>query len=101
MSGVLWVITFLAIWRATRLITADYLTEPLRARMSRTRHGAARPKIAYLFECPWCLSMWIAPLFVVPVVYWPDSRVTWVVIGCFAASGVSGLLATVENRLDR
>lgn len=89
------ILSFVACWRLARLVTADYLTLPIRQWAERRGE-----KLGYLFECPWCFSIWCAPLTVVPAVLWPDNRVVVVILGCLVASGLSGLLAVIENRLD-
>lgn len=90
------VLTLLAVWRVSRLLAIDFITEPYR-RWMEARH----PKLGYLAECPWCTSIWVAPVVVVPPVIWPDNRAVFAAIVCLAASGVAGFLATIEDRLDR
>lgn len=96
MSILLAVLVLVATWRLARLITADFITEPIRAWAARRGE-----KLGYLFECPWCLSIWLAPILVVPAVLWPDNRLVWAVMLILAASGVAGMLAVIEGRLDR
>lgn len=43
--------------RLTRLLTADYLTEPLRRRMLQAVQEGGR--LEYLLSCRWCASVWI------------------------------------------
>jgi len=89
-------LTILAVWRITRFVTMDFLAEPVRAWAARRGE-----KIGYLFECPWCLSIWIAPIVVVPVVIWPDNRAILAALLVLTASGAAGMLAVIEDRLDR
>ena len=44
-----------ATWRITRLITQDEIARPVRAEVHRRWPGS---KIAYLVECPYCVSVW-------------------------------------------
>lgn len=90
------VLILLAVWRLARLVTADFITEPIRA--AAARRGE---KLGYLFECPWCLSIWLAPIVVAPAVAWPGNRVIFAAVLILAASGAAGLMATIEDRLDR
>lgn len=46
--------------RLTRLVVADILTAPLRARAT-SRFGVDS-KRAYLLSCAWCSSIWVAAL---------------------------------------
>lgn len=56
--------------RLTRLITADTITGPLRARVMR-RGGP--DGWAYLWiTCPWCVGLWLA--FVVTLTVWGGER---------------------------
>lgn len=96
MSALLLLLAVLAVWRLARLLTIDFLLEPWRFWMARRGE-----KLGYLAECPWCTSIWLAPAAIVPAVLWPDNRAVWIVLACLAASGVAGMLATIEDRLDR
>jgi hypothetical protein len=108
MSTFVLVLSFLATWRLARLITTDTIADPLR----RWAAGAApdgepgdgddlRPWLGYLFTCPWCISVWVAPLLVVPAVWWPENRAVVAVLGVLVASGVAGLLAVIEGAMGR
>lgn len=85
----------LSAYRLTRLVTADKITEPIRAWVE-----ARGPRIGYLVTCDWCLSVWVAPVPAAAVVFWPDSN--WVLVGLTAlsASALTGLLSIIESRLD-
>jgi hypothetical protein len=85
-----------ATYRLTRLVTADAITEPLRVWAD-----VKSQKFGYLLSCDWCLSMWVAPPVAVIAVVWGDNRV---VLGAGLAlmlSALTGLLATVERRIDQ
>lgn len=47
----------LATARLTRLLTADYLTRPLRRRMLQAVQEGGH--LEYLLACRWCASVWI------------------------------------------
>jgi hypothetical protein len=71
-SATLLLLDALAVIRLTRLVIADELTAPLRARLLGQRPATtrdlggerilvvARPRLATFLSCPWCVSFWIA-----------------------------------------
>jgi hypothetical protein len=93
MSALLFVVAALATYRLTRLVTADKITEPLRAFAERRRWSG------YLAQCDWCLSIWVAPGPAVAVVLWPDNRAVLAGLLALAFSAVTGLVATLEQKL--
>lgn len=66
-SALAFAVAALATARITRLITADYLTEPAR-RWAVLRLGI-ESRLSYLITCQWCTSVWVAAA-VAPAVYW-------------------------------
>lgn len=97
----------LAVYRLTRLVVEDVLTEPLREKIIgaayRVRYGPGHgiedhhagrldePKIATLITCPWCASVWVAAGVVVvrrvaPTVWSPVARL-------LAFSAAAGMIA--------
>lgn len=88
MTPLLLVLIIGATARAVRLIGADTISEPFRDRWLTPGSW-----FETLFTCPWCLSMWIAPI-VVACAYtcdwfvWPAAALT--------ASHATGLLAGWE-----
>lgn len=48
----------LAIYRLTRLVIADEITQPIRDKVWE-KHPPEATKIGYLFTCPWCASIWV------------------------------------------
>ena len=99
------VLLALAVYRATVLVTKDYICEPLRSWMrddepddypsSEWDEWNARPPrrfghhLAYLSSCPWCCSIWVAAVLVPPtalVSWW-----LWVDAG-LASSAVAGVV---------
>ena len=95
MSALLVLLVFLATWRVARFVTVDYLAEPIRVRADQVGE-----RIGYLFSCPWCLSVWLAPIVAVPAVLWPTNRAVWAVLLVLSASAVAGLLSSIEDALD-
>jgi len=93
MTALLVLVAALATYRVTRLVTADQITEPLRAFAER------RKWTGYLAQCDWCVSIWVAPGPAVAVVLWPDNRVVLVGLLALTFSAVTGLIATIEQKL--
>ena len=87
----------LATYRLTRLVTADKITERFRD----WANGRKRSWPGYLVGCDWCLSIWLAPLPTVAVILWPDNRAVLAALVALSASALTGLIATVEQRIDR
>jgi hypothetical protein len=74
--------------RLTRLITADYLTSPIRDRL--TERWGEDSKRAYLIGCDYCASMYVAP--VVSLAWlWPTNRVVLIALIALTASQVAGM----------
>lgn len=102
MSWILFVLTALATWRLSRLLSVDYITEPLRVRAEQRSE-----KLGYLAQCTWCSSQYVglvvalvSVLVFADVSFWLDGL--WLTVLLWqASSGVSGLLVDVEQRLDR
>lgn len=105
------VVLALAVYRATLLIVADKLTEPpreaivdwltRRAEARAARRGgivvAGRPtesKLAYLFDCPWCASVYVAAGAVCAIGLWGYGWGLWALLGVLALSAVAGFLAS-------
>lgn len=102
MTWLVLVVTALAVFRLTRLVTSDTITEPLRARVlngpttysrAQRKPSAARVRLYDFITCAWCVSMWIAALAVVELQY----RWAWWAIFPFyvvlALSAVAGYLS--------
>lgn len=95
MSFLLVLLVLGAVWRLARLVAIDFITEPARLWVDRRSTW-----LGYLVSCPWCISVWIAPLVAWPALWWPDNRVIWLVLLSLTASGVAGLTTTVEGVMD-
>ena len=84
LTPLLALVVALAVYRGTVLITKDYITDRCRTLLrSLGQHGA------YLSECPWCASMWVAAALVPLTIY-----VSWgyVVDMVLASSAVAGII---------
>jgi hypothetical protein len=79
----------------TRLFTADEITKGLRGWIADQSSWAG-----YLITCDWCLSIWIAPLPAVALLRWSDRLPVQIALLALALSAITGLLATIERRLD-
>lgn len=95
MSALLVLLVCLATWRLARFVTVDYLAEPIRVRAD-----TIGERVGYLFSCPWCMSIWLAPLVAAPAVWWPTNRVVWLILLWLSASAVAGMLSSIEDALD-
>lgn len=85
----------LSVFRLTRLVTGDKITEPLRDQLHRAAWRAdsipVAKKIETLVSCPWCVSWWIAVMVVsarrlAPSMWDPVAR-------ALAFSAATGLIA--------
>lgn len=96
MIEVVWFgVVVLAVYRLTRLVTADRIMDWFRAWVE-ARSGWA----GYLVTCDWCLSIWVAPPVVFAGIVWGELLPVRVVFGALAASALTGLLSVAERRLD-
>lgn len=95
MTAYRFVLAALAAYRLTRLVTADLITSRLRVWLTRRNET-----LGYLSGCDWCVSVWLAPAPVAATLLWPGNRLVIGVIAALAVSGVVGLIATAEQRLN-
>lgn len=75
-SAVLLVLDALATARLTRLVIADTITAPIRARLAGSRASTsynlggermmvvARPRLTQFITCPWCISPYLAGIVI-------------------------------------
>lgn len=90
------VLVALSTYRLTRLVTADRLTQRFR------QWAIAKGEmIGYLATCDWCLSIWVAPIPSVVAVLAPSNRLVLAGMIALSASALTGLIATIESRIDR
>jgi hypothetical protein len=87
-------LTIGAIMRLTRLVTADYITKPIRERLA--KRWGEDSKRAYLIECDYCASFYVAPVVATVVVLWPDNRVILIGLIALTASFLAGIVAAHE-----
>ena len=73
--------------RATRIITADRVTEPLRERLLH-RFGVEH-RLVYFVHCTWCVGFWVA--LVTALLVWFTSPHEWPMSAWW---GIPGLVAT-------
>lgn len=82
-----------ALARLTRLITFDTIL-----RQPRLWIADRSEWFGYLFQCPWCMSIWLAPVVFGSTWAWGNGEWLWWIWGGLSASYVVGLLADrVEN----
>lgn len=118
MTALLWFGMVVAIWRTTRLLVKDefppvaalrsWFIETFGRRSQRTgeliggkRWGALGFSIAYVWSCMWCMSFWVGL-----ALWWLADRAAgldiaypWLLVA--VASGVSGLVGSIEARIDQ
>ena len=87
----------LAVARMTRLVTQDEITRPLRGMVLRRLNdeNPVHLKLAYLLECPWCVSIWVGAGVFSAVATWPGSVVLWIALSTFAASQITGTIGDI------
>lgn len=95
-SPVLVALALLATFRATRLVTGDYLTDPPRRWLQRR----LPEKLAYLIGCPWCASFWIGGGIAWVTYRWPHSRLVGTLWLALAGSATAGLAASFDPAED-
>lgn len=115
----MWIILIcLGTYRATRIITRDKLPiigvpreafvnrwgvwddavgEDRKKSISDKKTNIFMSSLAYLWECDWCASIWLAIITYLTYLY-PDTML-WVLIA-LTASGVTGWLAKAEAFVD-
>lgn len=116
------ILIFIATHRVTRLIVADSMPllaaprevfvrrwgrfgdavtkEDKRKTMSGKPTNAVMSSLAYLWECPWCASMYVAPAVTYLAWRWtPFGDQHWyiIVLVALAASSVTGLVSQLES----
>jgi hypothetical protein len=97
------VIDALAVYRITRLVTRDTITEELRETIAQEIQTTVQAglitqktadKLTYLMECDWCMSIWVATIACFFKKYIPH---VWDTIKyIMAASAVAGALSNQE-----
>lgn len=93
-------LTLIAVARATRIVTDDAITEPLRRWVINHRPAPAEDgedPIVYLIHCRWCASIWLAFPAASAVYFWGGTAAVQIVVLALAASHISGLIAHAER----
>lgn len=93
-TWLLFLITVGAIVRLTRIVTADYITAPIRDRL--TERWGEDAKRSYLLTCDYCASVYVAPIVATVAVLWGDNRVVIIGLLALTASFVAGIIAAHE-----
>jgi len=88
------VIYGLATYRLTRLITRDVITESIRNWIWK-KLPPDKSKVGYLFTCEWCLSIYVASLFLVSSMI---TSATDIAATLLALSAIAGLLTAYEDK---
>lgn len=89
-------LVMLTVWRVTRVVVLDAFPPVAAVRDAVADRFGPDSSWAYLVECPWCVSMYVAPLVIVPTILLGVSVPVPVLVG-LAASGVTGL---IDRNLD-
>lgn len=84
----------LATYRLTRLITRDVITESIRNWIWK-KLPPDKSKVGYLFTCEWCLSIYVASLFLVSSMI---TSATDIAATLLALSAIAGLLTAYEDK---
>lgn len=84
------VIDALAVHRATRLITTDQVTAPLRERIH-AHHPPSSSKLGYVLTCDYCASIYAALL--VSLTHTPNIRFLRIFVYSLAIADVTAILA--------
>jgi len=90
-------VEILAFARLIVLLTSDVITEGPRDRLVTALKERGHNRLAYLFLCPWCLSIWIA-IPAVPIIY-AFHNSPWLFLPALglALSAAAGALARVKG----
>lgn len=110
MTWLLVILTCLTVYRLTRLLVSDKITEPIRNRIIYVAYKRAypapivpaewqskrEPMLAYFSTCPWCTSVWLGGLVV--LVVWLCTGVPYPLLLWPATSAVTGFLSSKEGQ---
>ena len=83
-----------AVCRLSRLVTADYVTKPIRTKINE-RYGDNR--LSYFVTCDWCVSIWGAPPVTRAAMVWPTNRLVLGALIALTASLAAGLVTRLEG----
>jgi len=86
-----WLLAAGAVLRLTRLVTADTIAGPLRARWH-ARFGGPQTDAGSFVSCPWCVSFWVAIPVVVAAGTFGHSAWFWGPAMVLSLSWIAGLV---------
>lgn len=86
------ILMYLMVARITRFLTDDFLADPIR-RATETRFGEDS-KMAYLINCPWCVSIWIGLVVAAFALHFHEHNGYIILASGLAASYVHGIIST-------
>lgn len=94
----MWLVYALAVARLTGLLQADKLTEPGRLAVLRRldEDRAAHRGLAYLMDCPWCMSIWLGGATAVLTWWHGANPVLFIPAAGLALSQVTGMIAPLH-----
>lgn len=96
-TSVLYATYLLAFARLIILITSDMITERPRDAFVTALKDRGHHTLAYLFLCPWCISIWLA-IPAAPIIYaYGHSPWLFVPALVLALSAAAGALARVKG----
>lgn len=97
MHHVQWIYVLLAIGataRLTRLVTADFISQPIRDWVM-GRFGTDA-KISYWITCDWCASITTGAAVITAMHYWWEYAAMQIVALVLTASHITGMLTRLE-----
>lgn len=96
-SSLLYIIYLLAFARLVVFLTSDFLINDQRDAFITSLKDRGHNKLAYLFLCPWCISIWLA-IPAAPIIY-AYGHHWWLFVPALvlALSGAAGALARVKG----
>jgi hypothetical protein len=97
MPGSLLFLYLLAFARVVIFLTSDFLINDQRDAFITALKERGHNKLAYLFLCPWCLSIWLA-IPAAPIIY-AYGQHWWLYVPAMipALSAAAGVLARVKG----
>lgn len=96
-SSLVYVVYLIAFARLIVLLTGDVITARPRDAFVEALMRRGHNSLAYLFLCPWCLSIWLA-IPAAPIIYaYGDSPWLFVPALVLALSAAAGALARVKG----
>lgn len=96
-TSLLYVIYLIAFARVVVFLTSDFLINEQRDAFITALKERGHLKLAYLFLCPWCLSIWLA-IPAAPIIY-AYGQHWWLYVPAYglALSAAAGALARVKG----